>query len=407
MKFHYHLTLGVVEAVKTIFFDHYHADKVIERSFKAHLKWGSRDRAFFAESVYDIVRNWRLLDEANPVPDITDPTEKCWIIVGIYFIIQKQLQLPDWSEWSKLNARVDDIPLLYNEKIKIRAIRYSIPDWIDTKGMEAFGEAQWEKEIKKLNEPAQVVLRTNTLKINTKSLKRNLFEESKIETTTIANGDALIVTKRQNIFQTKAFKNGWFEVQDWGSQQIAPFLDVAPSMRVVDACAGAGGKTLHLASLMNNKGKIIALDIEEKKLIELERRCKRNGVNIVETRNITSMKVIKRLYDSADRLLLDVPCSGLGVLRRNPDAKWKLSEEFIHQIQTTQADILDKYAPICKIGGLMVYATCSILPSENELQVQNFISRNEGKFKLLKSSSLTPHDFGFDGFYMALLERLA
>src|SRR5690606_27957347 len=127
-----------------------------------------------------------------------------------------------------------------------------------------------------------------------------------------------VLEKRQNIFTLDAFKNGYFEVQDAASQAVAPFLRPEAGMRVVDACAGAGGKTLHIASLMKNKGRIIALDVESWKLDELGQRARRAGVNNLETRVIDSSKVVKRLEKSADRLLLDVPCSGTGVLKRNP-----------------------------------------------------------------------------------------
>jgi 16S rRNA (cytosine967-C5)-methyltransferase len=155
---------------------------------------------------------------------------------------------------------------------------------------------------------------------------------------------------------------------------------------------------------MQNKGKIIALDTNERKLPEVNKRAKRADANIIETRHISSSKVIKRLSESADRLLLDVPCSGLGVLRRTPDIKWKLSPEALERIRTEQYDILNNYCNMTKKGGKMVYATCSILPSENEKQVRKFIVHHP-EFKLLKENQVFTSDSGFDGFYMAVLER--
>src|SRR5690606_1424552 len=187
---------------------------------------------------------------------------------------------------------------------------------------------------------------------------------------------------------------------------VAEFLDVTPGIRVVDTCAGAGGKTLHIASLMENKGQIIALDIYANKLHELKRRAKRNGAFNIETRHIESSKVIKKLYDKADRVLIDAPCSGLGVLRRNPDAKWKLKPEFIDDIKKTQQDILQQYSRIVKPGGRLVYATCSILSSENEQQVKQFLTSDNGKaFTFVKEKKVLAHESGYDGFYMALLEK--
>jgi len=174
-------------------------------------------------------------------------------------------------------------------------------------------------------------------------------------------------------------------------------------MRVVDACAGSGGKTLHLAALMQNKGRIIAMDTFERKLEDLRKRASRAGADIIETRAITSTKVIKRLSGQADRLLLDVPCSGLGVLKRNPDTKLKLQPDDIDKVRKIQSEILASYPNMVKPGGLMVYATCSVLPSEDEEQVRNFLKNNSSNWDLLEEKRLWPATDGFGGFYMALL----
>jgi 16S rRNA (cytosine967-C5)-methyltransferase len=214
--------------------------------------------------------------------------------------------------------------------------------------------------------------------------------------------DALILEERQNIFRSAPFKAGLFEVQDASSQLVAASLAVEPGMRVIDACAGAGGKTLHLAALMENKGKIISMDLEEWKLQQTKLRARRNGIDIIERKVIEGSKTIKRLKDSADRLLLDVPCSGLGVLRRNPDTKWKLSPESIAKVQEAQQEILQSYPSMLKKGGQLVYATCSILPSENEQQVKKFLASEAGKdFDLLEEQKVFSHQSGFDGFYIA------
>jgi len=253
-----------------------------------------------------------------------------------------------------------------------------------------------------------VVVRANTLKISKEELIKK-FSEIGIKTFQLESiPNALIIEQRQNLFQTMLFKEGLFELQDAASQLVAQYLDVQPGMRVIDACAGAGGKTLHIASLMGNKGKIIALDTEEWKLNELKKRAKRNGVSIIETRTITSSKIIKRLAGSTDRLLLDVPCSGLGVLRRNPDAKWKLSEERIIELKKIQQDILNSYPKMVKVGGKVVYATCSILPSENNFQIQQFLSGENGtkNFSVVEEKVISPADTGFDGFYICVLRRI-
>src|SRR5699024_7181768 len=189
-------------------------------------------------------------------------------------------------------------------------------------------------------------------------------------------------------------------------QKVAELLNPQPGERIVDACAGAGGKSLHIATMMDNKGQIISMDIYESKLKELKRRARRNGIHNIETRLIDSTKVIKKLNKSADRVLIDAPCSGLGVLKRNPDTKWKMNPEFIESIKATQKEILNSYYLMLKHGGTLVYATCSIFPSENELQVRDFLSNENGQdFELLKEEKILSHKTGFDGFYMALMQR--
>ena len=378
-----------------IFEQNKYADKVIEKVLKQNPKWGARDRRFIAETTYDIVRWYRFLQ------NITEAEENdYWKLLGGWCVLH-EVQLPAWEEFKGLNEKRI---LERNIKMKsVRRFRESIPDWLDTLGEQELGK-RWEKELHALNEEAAVVLRANTLKISAKDLQYSL-RESEVETDYLRDfPDALVLTERQNIFRHPAFKEGMFEVQDAASQFIAPFLRVSPGMRVIDACAGAGGKTLHLAAIMKNKGRIIAMDVEAFKLEELQKRAKRAGVNNLEIRHIESSKTIKRLENSADRLLLDVPCSGLGVLKRNPDAKWKLSGEFIENVKELQQHILQDYCNMLKKDGLMVYSTCSVLPSENERQVDKFLERNGDKFELIDQKHSWPTD-GFDGFYMALLRK--
>ena len=277
---------------------------------------------------------------------------------------------------------------------------------MDELAINELGDAVWTREIKAMNQKADVILRTNTLKIDVKTLQKFLRKEN-VETELIRdNPNALKLSERKNVFITDAFKRGYFEVQDASSQLVAPFLGVKPGMRVVDTCAGAGGKTLHLASLMENKGQIIAMDIYGGKLAQLKKRAKRAGVHNIDTRVIENSKVIKKLKDKADAVLIDAPCSGLGVLKRNPDSKWKLQPEFIENIKATQADILTRYSQMVKLGGKLVYATCSILPSENQEQVKIFLDSNKN-FTFVKDKKVLPSTSGYDGFYMALLERTA
>jgi 16S rRNA (cytosine967-C5)-methyltransferase len=244
------------------------------------------------------------------------------------------------------------------------------------------------------------------LKTSLPALSRSLTDEGFGNKPIRGYPYALELLERSNVFSSEAFKNGWFEVQDASSQLVAPFLNPLPGQRIVDACAGAGGKTLHLSALMENKGQVIALDIYLNKLNELKRRARRNDAHNIETRLIDSNKTIKKLHGSADGVLIDAPCSGLGILRRNPDTKWKLQPGFIEEITAKQQELLRSYSRMVKEGGHLVYATCSILPQENELQVQHFLNSGDGNaFELSDENKILCSTSGHDGFYMARMKR--
>ncbi|MEX2591413.1 MAG: RsmB/NOP family class I SAM-dependent RNA methyltransferase [Anditalea sp.] len=394
MRLHSNTVYGVVNSIEEIFNRERYADKVIEKTLKSNPKWGARDRAFIAESVYEMVRWWRLINEISPSDDL-------FHLFGTYWLMQGH-ELPPWREFQGINAA--DIKSRYTS-ITDRAILQSIPDWLDEMGETLLGE-KWEAELDTLNEQAKVVIRVNSLKIFREDLMKRLNDEG-IETYAPKGyKDALVLTKRQNMFRSPAFKEGLFEIQDASSQLVAAALDAAPGMRVIDACAGAGGKSLHLAALMENKGRILSMDVEEWKLKNTKLRARRAGVSIIEPKVIEGNKTIKRLKETADRLLLDVPCSGLGVLKRNPDTKWKLSPESIEKVLSVQQEIIQNYATMVKPGGLMVYATCSILPIENQNQVEAFLKSERGQnFELIEDQKVLAHESGFDGFYIARLKR--
>ncbi|MBM3426352.1 MAG: RsmB/NOP family class I SAM-dependent RNA methyltransferase [Bacteroidetes bacterium] len=392
MKLHNNTIRGVHQALEAIFEQGQYADKVIERTLKSNPKWGAKDRSFIAETTYEMVRWWRLVNFLSPSKDP-------WDLFGTYWLMQGN-ELPPWDEFARLQP--EKIKSKY-DSITDPGLLESIPEWLQTLGSKELGD-KWEAEIHALNEEAEVVLRVNTLKTTRERLK-NLLEADGIRSYLVKGyPDALVLEARQNVFRHPSFKEGLFEVQDASSQLVAAALQVEPGMRVIDACAGAGGKSLHLAALMGNKGKVISMDVEEWKLQQAKLRARRNGVSIFEPKVIEGSKTIKRLKESADRLLLDVPCSGLGVLRRNPDTKWKLSPESIQKVQETQQEILQSYPSMLKKGGQLVYATCSILPSENEEQVKKFLASEAGKdFELLEDRKVLAQESGFDGFYIARL----
>lgn len=393
MKLHKHLVQATAVALKEIFTEEKYADRVLERTFKQNPKWGSRDRRLVAESVYDIVRYYRLYSE------LAQSKNNYWFMMAVWLVLH-DYELPAWQEFVDVHPEA-----IKKHKAKLAAvapIAQSYPDWLWEYGVNELGESVWQQEATAMNEQARVFLRVNTLKATPEKVIEALDKDYVKALPVEAIPDALVLQNRANIFKSKPFSEGWIEVQDAGSQLIGLFLDPKAGDVVVDACAGAGGKSLQLAALMRNKGRIISMDVEQWKLDELKKRAKRAGVHQITTRLITP-ETVSSMKNSADRVLLDVPCSGSGVLRRNPDAKWKLSPAALQRTKNTQNQILKEYSEMVKPGGTLIYSTCSIFPSENENQVKSFLDGHP-EFKLLKESKLLPSN-GFDGFYMALLVK--
>ncbi len=394
----FHILNTLSQALIEVFEKGKHADRMIDKYMRVNKNWTPDDRSFFAEAVYAIVRHKRNLEYIAE-------SDALWPVIAAYLVTKnlKPVARPEFKnvDVAKIQARI--------KMQKPTAIEYSFPDWLVELGQKEFA-SEWPNIMQSLNKDPEIFLRTNTLKTNIEKLIKDLKTE-KIEAVKIkgpiAIPDGLHLKVRKNVFATQASKNGEFEMQDAGSQSIAALLQVQPGQQVVDACAGSGGKSLHLAALMQNKGKIVAMDIYDWKLQDLKQRAARAGVTILETKLIDSAKVVQRLENTFDRVLIDSPCSGLGVLRRNPDTKWKLNPEQIDTVCQVQKDILSRYSVMCKSGGIMVYATCSILKRENEEQVKWFLKSAAGKnWSLISEHRIWPHIHGFDGFYAAVLQNI-
>ncbi|BDX37217.1 RNA methyltransferase [Tenuifilaceae bacterium CYCD] len=389
------IATGVREVIK----EERSLDQVTSFWLRQNRGWNKVEKGFFAETLAEVVRWWRLLNELKFANEINYGSEYHSAVVN-YIALNYNSCVAHGIITSGLQKKIKEA---YNNLNATGAVKESIPDWLQEFGSSELGE-RWNLEIKALNKSPEIILRVNNLKSNRDELL-SWFKRERFKAEPMDLPDAIHITERTNIYRSEAFTLGMFEQQDHSSQRVAPFLDVASGMRVIDACAGNGGKTLHLASIMANKGRIIAMDTADWKLAELRNRTRRAGASIVETKVIESSKTIKRLKDSADRLLLDVPCSGLGVLRRNPDSKWKLTPERIDELRRIQEDILNRYWVMVKPQGKLVYATCSILPSENEHQVKRFIDKYDGQFVLEEEQKISPAQSGFDGFYMARIRR--
>ncbi len=401
MKLHRNLCNAVIFGLKEILLDKKQADVTVSNLLQSNKSWGARDRNFIAENIYNIVRYKRLYEFC--IEDELFGEVSLWKMFGTKLLLEN-IPLPEWTEFAELDK--EKIVSRFEEAKSIGKIRESIPDWLYVLGQKEL-DVDWEKEITALNTQAKFSVRINTLKTNHEIIKR-LFTDEGIEfSETSLAPDALIIHTKKNFRNHPTYKNGLFEVQDISSQLIAPFLEAAPGMNVIDGCAGAGGKSLHLTALMQNEGEILSVDIHERKLDELEKRASRAGCKIIKPLHAEKLtRHFQGLLQSfADRILLDVPCSGLGVLRRKPDAKWSLTKKFIDELKQTQLQILDEYAPLLKKGGILVYSTCSILPSENEMQIKLFLEKHK-EFQLLEEKRISPANTGFDGFYMAKLKKV-
>lgn len=370
------------------------ADKVLEKAFKTNSKLGSRDRGIIANFVYDIVRNNILIQHCIG-------SDSYWHTLGAWILI-KGNELPDWSEFSGLEKSI--IKPIFEAAVQKPQLKFSIPVKLDEIGKGSVDE-KWYPQMEAMHNPAPMVLRINTLKSTRADVEKFLKENSiRYSLPKDNKNEAIIISQRINLFSSTIFREGLVEVQDYASQQISWFVDPKPGERIIDACAGAGGKALHLACIMKNKGRILALDTEEYKLETLKKRARRASAEIIETRWIENNKVIKRLEDQADKLLLDVPCTGSGVFKRNPDAKYKITRSYLDEIIDKQMNILNMYSKMVKPGGILVYSTCSIFKEENQNQIQSFLDKNSN-FELSDAKYLWPSEFGFDGFYMAKLKK--
>lgn len=396
-KLYPNLVYAVIDILGEIMLRGSYADKSIEAVFRQNKKWGSRDRGFIAEAVYEIVRYKRLFEFILGIENITFPDIDNVFKVWYWW---KNKELPAIPEGEEIDTELWLKRLTESEEMPV--ISQSFPDWLADIIKQDYPES-WEQILKSLNQESEVAIRCNTLKCTPDQLIESLAKED-IHIRAAYPPNGFVLEKRANVFRTKVFKEGWFEVQDISSQHVGDFLGISPGMQVFDACAGAGGKSLQMAAMTEGKGRVLSLDVEAYKLAELKRRAKRAGAGNIETRIIESNKTIKRLKDKADRLLLDVPCTGTGVIRRNPDTKWKINAERLEELIGIQSDILTRYAGMLKPKGAMVYATCSILKCENEIQVNNFLKANPD-FTLEKELTLLPHVDGFDGFYMARMVK--
>lgn len=354
--------------------------------------------AFHGHTINEILE---LFDGKHHHPQPPNGGELVWLR-GLYARFTKAPMDPNSDKWVTKNC----------------------PTWLFEAIKESVGE-RVVSELAALQDEAPVDIRTNTLKNNRDTLQKKLAADGIETEPTPTSPLGLRLKQRTPIFHTPSFREGGFEMQDEGSQIAAALVDAKAGMRVIDFCAGAGGKTLAIAAQMNNKGRVLALDTSAKRLKDLPIRLRRAGVDNVQWKTLSSERdsMLKRHKQTADRVLVDAPCSGSGTWRRNPDLKWRITPAEIDELQALQTSILASAAKLVKPGGRLIYATCSLLTKENQNVIEHFL-QTHGDFRVVcaqkiwnklsidESSdvhaaylSLSPGSDGTDGFFAAVLLR--
>jgi len=390
---------AVIHTLDKVFNCGEHLGKTLDRVLHTNKKIGAKDRSFIAETVFNIVRFKRFFASVSNQEYDFLPLN-CNKLLAAY-LSHNNVHLPEWFpiETDDITSIKEKANSISEEKIKL-----SYTDWFWEYGVSEFKQ-NWISIAQQLNLPAEVFIRVNTKKTDCNTLQAKLKADG-IETETIPLHDnALKIIGRHKLTNHQTFNSGEFEFQDISSQEVVRFCECTNDKKIADICAGAGGKSLYLSELTQPNAEIFSFDIYEQKLAALNIRAQKAGVKNIRTfLENDSMKT--ELQDKMDLVLVDAPCSGSGVIRRNPENKWNLTEEKINAISKLQTKILNDSSTLVKPFGRLVYATCSIIKHENENIVSNFLSANKN-FRLVEEKKLVPGlSTNSDGFYMAKLERI-
>ncbi|MFL5256854.1 MAG: RsmB/NOP family class I SAM-dependent RNA methyltransferase [Rhodopila sp.] len=405
------------------------ADAVANDFFRSRRYIGSGDRRAVSERAWQVLRGHRRLawwlQEAPETPRLLMAASLLldgWTLDGVREVFSGGRFAPPALDRAESGTLQKIAGHTWTHPAMPEAVRLELPDWLLPKFQARFGAAL-EAEMAALAEPAPLDLRANLLKTTRPDAQAALAAEGWDARPIRWSPWGLRIEGRRPVTSGPAFQQGLVEIQDEGSQLVALMAGAEPGMRVVDFCAGAGGKTLALAGAMENRGQIVACDVSAPRLDSAVRRLRRGNVHNVERHLLApGDKWLKRRGDSFDRVLVDAPCTGTGTWRRNPDARLRLRETDLTELVSKQAAILDSAQSLVRKGGRLVYATCSLLEEENEAQVSGFLARHPD-FQVVPVSdawplaspapnqgnylSLTPARHGTDGFFTAVLERTA
>lgn len=416
------------------------ADHLIDTFFRSRKYLGSRDRRFIAETAYGVLRHLRFYQYAaeqalgESYRMVSEEKQLSYVIAAYLasgsegdavtfgaieeFIRSKNAEMtvkdfPTKIQGCEIPQAVDQAGI---------GLRYSFPDWMVRRFVDAYGLEGAEKLCASLNDPPSVTLRVNLLKTSVAGCQQRLEKEGIATERTPISPFGLILKNRLNVLQLQSFREGFFEVQDEGSQLLPLLIDLKSTDKVLDACAGAGGKTLELAALMKNRGEIIAADVNEFRLKELKKRARRARAFNIRTKVIDFSNPVQHEDDlKFDVVLVDAPCTGVGTIRRNPGMKWSVTESSVEEISQKQLAILSHASEFVKSEGLLVYATCTLFREENEDVIERFLLRfphftihnptvhlKRVRLDALKADPyirLLPHIHGTDGFFCAFMRK--
>ncbi len=405
-----------VEAIRILLPLEFPADAILRRFFQNNPKLGAHDRSFIAETAFGILRHRLLLEH------IVDPATPRSLLLA-YLIRFKGVNLRELKPWAKEPEMkwLPEIKAIKTGALPLAA-QTEFPQWLLEKLKCFMSDTDILNLGLSLQNTAPLDLRVNTLLAKREQVLETLSKDNIMAEAMPFSPCGIRLRDKPAINRHPLFLSGKIEVQDEGSQLLGYLLAPKRGEMIADFCAGAGGKSLLLGTLMHSKGRLYAFDVSEKRLNNLKPRLKRSGLSNIHIQRINNENDIKvkRLSGKIDRVLVDAPCSGLGTLRRNPDLKWRQSPQSIAELKIKQAAILTAASGLVKPGGRLVYATCSFLPEENQEIIENFKTQNP-EFTLLDSAGLmaeqkiavntgeclqlSPYTHQTDGFFAAAFER--
>lgn len=412
----FHHTVSVINELQAFA---YPADAVVSHYFRNHRTLGHQDRGVVAEAAFAVLRRWRLLNllaSCDGSPATPRRLLLAWlgVLKGANRRELEPLLKGSDEEWLG-QAKAVDLATLPG------AVQRDLPDWLDERLLARLGEAEVQALSAALNQSAPLDLRINPAKLDRETALKQLAADGIAGEPTPLSPLGIRLRGKPALNKHPLFLGGSVEVQDEGSQLLGLLVAPKRGEMVADFCAGAGGKTLLLGALMRSTGRLYAFDVSEKRLANLKPRLARSGLSNVHPVRIEHERDIKvkRLAGKMDRVLVDAPCSGLGTLRRNPDLKWRQSEQSVVELAELQASILASAATLVKPGGRLVYATCSLLTEENDAIADAFLAAhpdfaavNAGELLAAQDINcpggrlaLLPNVHGTDGFFAAVFER--